>query len=125
MHYFEHASKFRLTSKPSINKMKSFLPKAIEYKYDPRDYIWIIWDTLFVIGIFSSCNFSTPFLQGFSLQYYWICLIINCDLKLKRYWDRSRENKPSDVQNWTPTLGHWQKIYTARTVNIKQTVPNF
>ena len=42
MHYFEHASKFRLTSKPSINKMKSFLPKAIEYKYDPRDYIWII-----------------------------------------------------------------------------------
>ena len=42
MHYFEHASKFRLTSQPSINKMKSFLPKAIEYKYDPKDYIWII-----------------------------------------------------------------------------------
>ena len=42
MHYFERASKFRLTSKPSINKRKSFLPKAIEYKYDPKDYIWII-----------------------------------------------------------------------------------
>ena len=51
MHYFEHASKFRLTSKPSINKMKSFLPKAIEYRYDPIDYIGIIFG--YPVGNFS------------------------------------------------------------------------
>ena len=75
MHYFEHASKFRLTSQPSINKMKSFLPKAIEYKYDPRDYIWIIYgdsvgnlNILMVLQPVHLQNCGTPFYRDFAFN---------------------------------------------------------
>ena len=106
MHYFEHASKFRLTSKPSINKMKSFLPKAIEYRYDPIDYIWIICGytvkNLNTIMVLQWRHIYKILVQHFyidlpfSIIEFWV--IINCDITLKRYWDGSRENKPSDVR---------------------------
>ena len=83
--------------------MKSFLPKAIEYRYDPIDYIWIICgytvknlNTIMVLQLRQILVQHCYIDLIFSIIEFWV--IINCDIKLKRYWDGSRENKPSDVR---------------------------
>ena len=79
--------------------MKSFLPKAIEYRYDPIDYIWIICGYTvknFYLSIYKILVQHCYIDLIFSIIEFWV--IINCDIKLKRYWDGSRENKPSDVR---------------------------